>query len=439
MILSGLEVHSEKLNEDLWLLERNGTYIAFSPLSCKTFVVKQTGIYPLLSHFRINPNPKIESYLQDNGFYNKQEIKKSNKEKPFSPNSVVLSLTSSCNLRCKYCYANSGSNDIVMEEEIGKSAIRYVFENTTRLDRKSTRMIFHGGGEAMVVWPLMVNLTEYAKKNWGERVKFSVVTNATLITPERADWLVDNKFRISVSMDGPQSIQDYQRPMINQQSSFLACYKGVSLLKEKHGDYGIRATVTKKSAKKIDELVKIAADFNCGLKLEPFTAVGRGLIDSDQLRINPFDFAESFLKAESLGNKLGVEIKTSFLNNQVPGEGYCGGNGNMYVVTPTGAISSCSRAVLPEDSTVNNFFIGKVYKNKIVINPKKVEELRKLTPDNFTECNDCYAKWYCRGGCHHTRISAGGKSIEDNCVLSRWFLWLILYRKNQLGMQDDLY
>ena len=383
MNLSNLDVHAEKLTNDFWLLDRNGIFIAFSPLGCLAFEVKPKGINALCSHFQIGENPEIEKFLITNGFYNKHKINGCDENKPFSPGSVVLSLTSGCNLRCIYCYANAGNHFLAMEEEIGKTAIDYTLENAIRSNKKKAQIIFHGGGEPMFVWPLMMELTEYATNKWGNLVRFSAVTNATLITPDRADWLSKYKFRISVSLDGPQSVQDYQRPMNNHHSSFAACYRGVSLLQERGIEYGIRATVTKKGTDKIEDLVKIAADLSCGLKLEPFTAVGRGANNVDDLRADPVEFAESFLIAKSLGNKLGVEVKTSFVNNQAPGENYCAGNGNMFVVTPSGDISSCSRATQASDIAADKFFIGKIEKNKITIYPNKVKDLRRLKPENF--------------------------------------------------------
>ncbi|MCC7574986.1 radical SAM protein [Candidatus Woesearchaeota archaeon] len=428
MTSQALCVDYEKVSDDLWLLSRNNMTIAFSPLSRLAFEVYPQGIDAIHSHFRGNLNPLIEKFLSENGFYIKFKIEHKSENEQFSPKGVVLSLTSGCNLNCIYCYADAGTKNVTMKEGIGRMAIDYAMKNSQELLRSKSRVFFHGGGEAMVVWPLMKKLTEYAADKYKTMVRFSAVTNATLITPKRADWLAHHKFRLTVSLDGPQIVQDYQRPTRNTLSSFDLCYSGLRLLYDRQINFGIRATVTSVSSEYVEDLVRIASDFKCGLKLEPFTAVGRGQECDEQLGITPYQFAKTFLRAENLGRRLGVNVVTSSLRVDTPGENFCAGNGSMFLVTPTGDISSCSRTTQVDDVTSNTFFIGKIQNNEVYIDVKRVIELRKLIPDNFEECNDCFAKYYCRGGCHNTRVSFDGKPNESHCILARWFLWLTLYR-----------
>lgn len=423
-----LKVDSVKISDDLWLLSRNHSSIAFSPLSRMAFEVKPKGVKALYDHFGGNHNLTVENFLSTNGFYNKFPINTTDKNEPFSPEGVVLSLTSGCNLRCIYCYADAGSNIVTMKEETGKLAIDYAMENAKNSRKAKSRVFFHGGGEALFVWPLLRNLTEYAAKRWGDMVRFSAVTNATLITPSRADWLSKHKYRLTVSLDGPKIVQDYQRPSINSKSSFDLCYEGLNLLKDRGVEFGIRATITKISAEYIEDLVKIAREFDCGIKLEPFTAVGRGSSCESQLNIHPNDFVKAFLRAEKLGNELGIKVTTTYLKIDAPGERFCAGNGSMFLVTPTGDISSCSRSTQLGDVFSDIFFIGKIDNNGIFIDNQKVKALRQLRPDNFDECKDCFGKLYCRGGCHNTRINYGGKAQEDHCTMARWFIWLNLFR-----------
>lgn len=51
MVFSNLKVDSEKIADDLWILSRNGNFIAFSPLSGLAFKIKPKGVEALYSHF----------------------------------------------------------------------------------------------------------------------------------------------------------------------------------------------------------------------------------------------------------------------------------------------------------------------------------------------------------------------------------------------------
>lgn len=433
-----LDVHAEKITEDLWLLSRNGYHIAFSPLSCFSFEVKPKGVSAMWSHFKETFNPQIADFLSHSGFEQKYTMKTGSEDESFSPAGVVLSLTSGCNLRCVYCYAFAGTETLSMSELTGRTAIDYAVRNAHKIGRQKSRILFHGGGEAMYVWPLLVKLTEYAANRWKDQVRFSMVTNATLITTERANWLKEHEFRLTVSVDGAKSVQDAQRPMYPHGSSFDACYRGMRLLQDRHVDFGIRATLTHQAAGKIEDLVKIAAEFGCGLKLEPFTPVGRGAVDPNGLALDPSGFVDAFMRAEALGGKLGVEVKTTYLKIQTPGENFCAGNGNMFLVTPAGDVSSCSRATQTNDALSEQFFIGKVSETRVLIDPEKVKRLRALKPSNFVECAECFAEWYCRGGCHNSRLNSGGRPETGHCTLARWFIWYDLFRKNNLSPREDL-
>jgi uncharacterized protein len=121
---------------------------------------------------------------------------------------LTLCLTHDCNLRCRYCYAGRKSPRH-MEMATGKLAI----ETAARRARKRLHLIFFGG-EPLLRWKTLVDLTQYAREvatAAGLALRPTVTSNGTLLRPERARWLADNGFVTAISCDGCQSAHDANR------------------------------------------------------------------------------------------------------------------------------------------------------------------------------------------------------------------------------------
>jgi len=318
-----------------------------------------------------------------------------------------------------------------MSDDIAKSAIDIATNCARRNDTKEFHLLFHGGGEALTVWPLLKTTTEYTKNVWEGPTKFSIVTNGTLITSKYAAWFRKYDFRFTISLDGPEDIQNVQRPMISGKGSFEACYNGVKILRSEGVRCGIRATITRENVHRMDELVQIAADLDCGLKVEPVDPKGRG--EESVSSLHPIDFITSFQHANVLAKKLGVRLISTYSPNLEPRSRYCAADGEMFLVLPTGEVSCCSRVTRSKDDLSDIFIIGKIRGNQLDVNTQMVERLRKLHVQEFSQCADCFAKWHCAGGCHNTRLSSdSGNMSKGHCDLVRWFLWTELLQQANL-------
>lgn len=107
---------------------------------------------------------------------------------------------------------------------------------------------------------------------------------------------------------------------------------------------------------------------------------------------------------------------------------FCAGDGEMFCVLPNGKISTCSRVTKDDDLLASTFIVGKVLDEKVEVDPVQVENLRHLNVMFYGQCEDCFAKWYCMGGCHNTRLLNDGVMPENHCVLEKAFLWTNLIK-----------
>jgi uncharacterized protein len=90
------------------------------------------------------------------------------------------------------------------------------------------------GGEPLLNFPLIRRVVEYIRKECSshQNIAFNFTTNASLITQEISDFLVQNDFRIMVSLDGPQHIHDQYRVTSGGQPTFQKTMAGLLRLRK---------------------------------------------------------------------------------------------------------------------------------------------------------------------------------------------------------------
>lgn len=137
---------------------------------------------------------------------------------------ITLELTEECNLRCRYCiynhsypnYREFGHRNMTFE--IAKKAIDFLNKHSS-----TSKEIYIGfyGGEPLLNFKLLKQCIYYAKTNiQNKKIIYAMTTNATLMTDNIANFLVENEVNITVSLDGPKIIHDENRIYTNGRGSF---------------------------------------------------------------------------------------------------------------------------------------------------------------------------------------------------------------------------
>ena len=100
-----------------------------------------------------------------------------------------------------------------MSLETAKKAILFYREHSRDKDRA---IIGFYGGEPLLAFPLIVESVKYAEEIFaGVDISFNITTNATLLTDEIIDFLLDHHFKLTFSLDGPNEVQDKNRIFAN--------------------------------------------------------------------------------------------------------------------------------------------------------------------------------------------------------------------------------
>ena len=154
---------------------------------------------------------------------------------------IALQVTQGCNLRCKYCsysgnYDNRSHNSKRMTKENAFKAIDFLINHSADLDRVSLGFY---GGEPLIEFKLIKECVEYAKsKCYGKKLLFNMTTNVTLMTDEIIEYLYQNKFSLTISLDGDRHAHNKNRVYASDNSgSFDDVISNLERIQKLHPDY----------------------------------------------------------------------------------------------------------------------------------------------------------------------------------------------------------
>lgn len=188
--------------------------------------------------------PEVMAYIEkedllkgteSNKLYCQEFIDMKEQERKSNCKQLILELTGACNLRCKYCIYSSSEkgfrefNSKKMKNETITKAIDYLRENGD-----DQVFISFYGGEPLIAFDSMKYAIDYATKNITEKeLHFGFTTNLTLMTKEKAEYLVRiPNLHIVCSIDGPEEIHNMNRVYAGGEGTYRDVVRGLKFLKE---------------------------------------------------------------------------------------------------------------------------------------------------------------------------------------------------------------
>ncbi|MEZ5285507.1 MAG: radical SAM protein [Vicinamibacterales bacterium] len=164
---------------------------------------------------------------------------------------LVVNVTNQCNLSCEYCYecgedkivdTENGQQPKFMSEETARQAVEFALRESGH-----AAMVTFFGGETLMNFPVLRKTVTYARQRaaeLGKEIDFSLTTNATLLKPDVIDFLADERIGVTISIDGPQEIQDKFRVFTNGKGSYELVAPKIKALLARHRSRPIGARVT---------------------------------------------------------------------------------------------------------------------------------------------------------------------------------------------------
>ena len=173
--------------------------------------------------------------------------------KPVPLQTLVVNVTNQCNLACTYCYeygedkivdTENGQQPKFMSEQTARESVEFMLRESK--DNPTAHMTFFGG-ETLMNFPVLQSTVAYARRRAaevGKQVDFSLTTNATLLRPDVIDFLADNRIGVTISIDGPEDMQDKFRVFKNGMGSYDVAAPKIKALLARHRTRPIGARVT---------------------------------------------------------------------------------------------------------------------------------------------------------------------------------------------------
>ncbi len=156
---------------------------------------------------------------------------------------LYLCVANDCNANCCYCFAGQGSygkKPGLMNYETSKKAIDFFF---SKVPKEGLAIITFFGGEPLLAYDLIEKSCEYINFKYSQRkYEYHMTTNATLLDEKKIDFLVENDFKLALSIDGGSKIQNKQRPLRNGKDSYIEATKYIPYLLEKKAKCLARGT-----------------------------------------------------------------------------------------------------------------------------------------------------------------------------------------------------
>ncbi|MCY7274514.1 MAG: radical SAM protein, partial [Phormidesmis sp. CAN_BIN44] len=160
---------------------------------------------------------------------------------------VLLKVSSRCNIRCDYCYIYQMGDTGWMKMPKGMSqetisATIDALKSLAETQNKGFAVVLHGGEPLALGKENLTFLLKGLRATLPAECKLSMQTNGTLLTKSILDLCSETQTTIAVSLDGPEHIHNSHRLDANGQGTFERTIAGIQLL-QSHPDKNLFAGI----------------------------------------------------------------------------------------------------------------------------------------------------------------------------------------------------
>ena len=377
-----------------------------------------------------------DTYIEHPTFLNRNPVIKA----------LCLHIAHDCNIRCKYCFASQGDfrgDRDLMSEKVAYRAIDFLIENSG--NRKNLEVDFFGG-EPLLNFDVVKKVISYGRekaKDKNKRFRFTITTNGVLLTDEIIEYINENMENVVLSIDGRKLVNDNMRFTINGKGTYdLIVPKFKKLIGERKGkSYYVRGTFTKNNLDFSEDVLHLAELGFTNTSVEPVVTE-----DFRDYAIKEEDLPKIFEQYDILAKEYGNRYKKNRFNffhfqvdlqqgpcisKRVSG---CGAGSEYLAITPQGDIYPCHQFVGQEEFLIGNVLqntfdhtLGTTFSNSHVYSKE--------------QCKDCWAKFYCSGGCHANAYHFHGdisQPYEIGCAMEKKRIECSLAIQAKLHSEEDV-
>lgn len=341
---------------------------------------------------------------------------------------LCLHIAHDCNLACQYCFAEEGEyhgRRALMSYEVGKKALDFLIANSG--SRRNLEVDFFGG-EPLMNWQVVKDLVRYGReqeKIHDKNFRFTLTTNGVLLNDEVMEFCNKEMGNVVLSLDGRREVHDRMRPFRNGKGSYdLVVPKFQRFAASRNQEkYYVRGTFTHYNLDFSQDVLHYADLGFKQVSMEPVVAS-----PEDDYAIREEDIPKICEEYDSLAKEM--------IRREREGRGFnffhfmidlsggpcvykrlsgCGSGTEYLAVTPWGDLYPCHQFVGNEKFLMGNVFEG-------IKAVQLQDEFKCCNVYAKEKCRDCFARFYCSGGCAANSYNFHG-SINDaydiGCELER--------------------
>ena len=338
-----------------------------------------------------------------------------NDNSPSYIKALCLNIIHDCNLKCKYCFAEEGEykgKRKMMSVEVGKKAIDFVIKKSG--PRRNIEVDLFGG-EPIMAFENIKEIVDYAReqeKLFNKNIRFTMTTNATLLNDDIMEYIDKNMGNIVLSIDGRKDVNDSVRVRYDGSGTYDSIMPKIKKMvdkRDKSKQYYVRGTFTRNNIDFFEDVMALANENFDEISVEPVV-----LPDDHELSLREEDLSTIFLQYDKLYSEMlkrhseGNAFKFYHFNIDLQGGpcvykriSGCGAGHEYVAITPDGEIYPCHQFVGNKD-----FLLGNIYDE--TVDEKLSKEFRSAHIYNKPLCKECWARFYCSGGCQANNFNFNG-------------------------------
>lgn len=318
---------------------------------------------------------------------------------------LCLHIAHDCNLACKYCFAEEGEyhgRRELMSFEVGKKALDFLIQNSG--NRRNLEVDFFGG-EPLMNFQVVKDLVKYGReqeKIHDKNFRFTLTTNGVLLNDDIMEFANKEMANVVLSIDGRKEVNDKMRPFRKGAGSYDMIVPKFQEFADSRNqtDYYVRGTFTHNNLDFSKDVLHLADLGFEQISVEPVVAP-----DSEDYAIKEGDISQLLEEYDALAvemlNRKKEGKSFNFFHFMIDLEGGpcvakrlsgCGSGTEYLAVTPWGDLYPCHQFVGNEQ-----FLMGNV--NDGVTKTEIRDEFKLCNVYAKDKCKDCFAKFYCSGGC----------------------------------------
>jgi uncharacterized protein len=327
---------------------------------------------------------------------------------------LCLHVSHDCDLRCGYCFAHTGNYGgarVTMDFDTARAAVDLLVQRAGA--RRNLEIDFFGG-EPLLALDTVRRTVDYVRAReaiWGKRFRFTLTTNGLALDHGAIDFLNREMDNVVLSLDGRPGVHDALRKTAAGEGSYEKVLPGIRALVERRDrDYYVRGTFTARNPDFAGDALHLASLGFKHLSMEPVV-----LPEGHPLALREEHLPAVFAAYDRLAEALRGRDDVSFFHFQVDlTQGPCiykrlrgcGAGFEYAAVTPEGDLYPCHQFVGREAYRMGSVREG-------CLDPAMAARFAALTVANKPQCRDCWAKYFCSGGCAASALHTTG--ALDGC------------------------